>query len=315
MKNLMTGKDAAKTKINKFEIKDSFLHRENVVGYAFIAPWLIGFFAFTLIPILASLYFSFTNYDLLSAPKLTGLDNYVKMFTNDPKFFKSMGTTLIYVATAVPLRLAFALAVAMIFTYKTKFEGLYRAIYYLPSLVGGSVAIAVLWRRLFDADGIFNAVLSVFGVHSHTNWLGNPNTSLWTLVLLFVWQFGSPMLIFLAGLKQIPAELYEAANADGAKPVQKFFRITFPMLTPIIFFNLIMQIITGFTIFTQSFIISNGTGAPLDSLLLYSLYLYRRAFVFFDMGYGCAMAWVLLLVVALTTVTTFATKKFWVYDE
>lgn len=293
----------------------SFFQNDNVVGYVFISPWLLGFFAFTIIPILASLFLSFTSYDLLSAPKITGLDNYIKMFTNDSKFWKSLNVTLIYVVTAVPLRLIFALAIAMIFTYRTRMEGLYRAIYYLPSLVGGSVAIAVLWKRMFGKDGILNAILSIFGVDSSINWIGNPKTSLLTLIILFVWQFGSPMLIFLAGLKQIPTSLYEAANVDGAKSYQKFFRITLPMLTPIIFFNLVMQTITAFTIFTQSFVISNGTGAPLDSLLLYSLYLYRKAFIFFDMSYGCALAWVLLLVVGITTAVLFATKKLWVYDD
>lgn len=292
-----------------------FLQQSDVVGYIFISPWLLGFLAFMVLPMLASLYFSFTSYDLLSAPSFVGVDNYVQMFTDDDKFLSSLSVTFLYVLAAVPLRLVFALFVALIFTVKTRTEAIYRAVYYLPSLVGGSVAVAVLWKRLFGSDGILNAILTVFGLHATTNWLGNPKTAIWTLILLFVWQFGSPMLIFLAGLKQIPAELYEAANVDGAGKIRKFFMITLPLLTPILFFNLVMQTITAYTIFTQSFIISNGTGAPLDSLLLYALYLYRKAFVFFDMGYGCALAWILLLIVGVTTAITFWTKRFWVYAE
>jgi len=293
----------------------SFWENRNVAGYLFISPWLIGFLIFTLIPMLMSLYYSFTNYKLGMDHQFVGLQNYINLFQNDPKFVVSMKNTLIYVVTSVPLRLLFALIIALLFTYKTKIEGLYRAVYYLPSLIGGSVAIAVLWKRLFASDGILNALLALVGVEVSTNWLGNPSTSLWTLVLLAAWQFGSPMLIFLAALKQIPSELYEAAKVDGANKVQSFFRITLPMLTPIIFFNLVMQMITAFTIFTQSYVISGGTGAPLDSLLLYSLYLYRRAFVFFDMGYASAMAWILVIIISIFTAIAFGSKKLWVYSE
>lgn len=292
-----------------------FWENRNVAGYIFIAPWLIGFLVFTLIPMLMSLYYSMTNYKLGMDYQFIGLKNYVDLFTSDPKFMKSLKNTMIYVVTSVPLRLLFALIIALLFTYKTRIEGLYRAVYYLPSLIGGSVAIAVLWKRLFASDGILNALLALIGIEVSTNWLGNPSTSLWTLVLLAAWQFGSPMLIFLAALKQIPMELYEAAKMDGAGKVQSFFKITLPMLTPIIFFNLVMQMITAFTIFTQSYVISGGTGAPLDSLLLYSLYLYRRAFVFFDMGYASAMAWILVLIVGIFTAVAFGTKRLWVYTE
>jgi multiple sugar transport system permease protein len=317
---ILTGQPGKKIEGNACDMekvkKGNFFQKDdNIAGYLFISPWLFGFFAFTIIPLLASFFYSFTSYDLLSAPKFVGLENYFKMCTNDDLFLQSMGTTLVFVVAGVPLRLIFALAIAMLFTYKTKLEGIYRAVYYLPSLIGGSVAIAVLWKRLFGADGIFNAILAILGINTNMNWLGNPNTSLWTLILLFVWQFGSPMLIFLAGLKQIPVQLYEAANIDGANSFQRFCRVTLPQLTPIIFFNIVMQMITAFTIFTQSFVISNGTGAPLNSLLLCSLYLYRCAFVFFDMGYGCALAWAMLLVVALATVIIFVTKKIWVYED
>lgn len=291
------------------------LSSDNISGYVFIGPWLIGFFAFTLIPILASLYFSFTNYDMLSAPKFVGFDNYIKMFTNDEKFVKSIGITFFFVFVSVPLRLIFALAVAMLFTRHSRMVGIYRAVYYIPSIIGGSVAVAVLWKRIFGDDGVINAVLFAFGFQSKTNWIGNPDTALWTLILLAVWQFGSSMLIFLAGLKQIPESYYEAAVMDGATPMKKFVKITLPMLSPVIFFNLVNQFIAGFMSFTQSFIISNGSGDPLNSLLLYALYLYQKAFSFYEMGYGSAMAWVMLVVIGGLTAIIFKSSGSWVYYE
>jgi multiple sugar transport system permease protein len=228
--------------------KKSFWDRSNVAGYVFISPWLIGFLVFTLIPMLASLYYSFTDYNLLGPPDFVGLANYEEMFTADAKFIQSIKVTLKFVAISVPLRLLFALFIAMLFTVKTRIEGMYRAVYYLPSLIGGSVAIAVLWRRVFAADGIFNSILGLIGIEAASNWLGNPKTSLMTLIVLAAWQFGSPMLIFLAALKQIPQQLYEAAKIDGANSVQVFFRITLPLLTPIIFFNFVMQMIVAFPV-------------------------------------------------------------------
>ena len=293
----------------------NFMEKDNVVGYVFIMPFVIGFLVFTLYPVLSSLYYSFTKYDLLSAPEFRGMRNYVNIFTKDPKFVKTLTVTFFYVFVSVPLRLAFALAVAMLFTYKTKLSAIYRAVYYIPSLVGGSVAIAVLWQRLFGDNGIMNLLLSLIGIHSTTNWLGNPSTSLWTIIILSVWQFGSSMLIFLAGLKQIPVSYYEAAEMDNANAWKKFLNITLPMLTPVIFFNLIMQLINGFMSFTQTFIISKGSGAPLDSLLLYSLYLYQQAFGYYNMGYGCALAWIMLIIIAFFTMLIFRSSSNWVYYE
>ncbi|ANX02098.1 ABC transporter permease [Thermoclostridium stercorarium subsp. leptospartum DSM 9219] len=288
---------------------------DNVVGYIFILPFVIGFLAFTLYPIISSFYFSFTRYDLLSSPRFIGLENYKEMFIEDPKFWHSFGITCLYVVVSVPLRLIFALLVAMILSKTTKLTGLYRAVYYIPSLLGGSVAVSVLWKRIFSDTGAVNAILRLFGIYSDTNWIGNPDTALLTLILLAVWQFGSSMLIFLAGLKQIPRTYYEAADVDGAKPVQKFFKITLPMLSPVIFFNLVMQTITGFMTFTQTFIISNGSGAPLDSLLLYALYLYQQAFGYYRMGYGSAMAWFMLFIIGALTALAFKTSSSWVYYE
>jgi multiple sugar transport system permease protein len=292
-----------------------FFEKDNVVGYVFISPFVIGFLAFTLYPVLSSLYYSFTRYDLLSPPEFIGMKNYVVMFTKDIKFWPSLGTTFLFVFVSVPLRLAFALGVAMLFTYKTKLSGLYRAVYYVPSLIGGSVAIAVLWQRLFGDNGVMNALLSLIGIHTTTNWLGNPDTSLSTIIVLAIWQFGSSMLIFLAGLKQIPISYYEAADIDSASGWEKFIHITLPMLTPVIFFNAIMQLINGFMSFTQTFIISHGSGAPLDSLLLYSLYLYQQAFSYYKMGYGSALAWVMLIIIAIFTALLFKSSNKWVYYE
>ena len=216
--------------------------RESLEGYGFISPWLIGFFIFTLYPIIASLYFSFTDYDLLSSPVLTGFANY-KALIRDELFWKSLGVTFHYAFVSVPLRVLFALCIAMLFTRKTNFIGIYRAIYYIPSIIGGSVAVAVMWRRLFVKEGLVNAILNSIGIFSDISWIGNPKTAIWTLIILAIWQFGSSMLIFLAGLKQIPVSYYEAAHIDGANWFHRFFSITLPQLTPLIFFNLISLII------------------------------------------------------------------------
>jgi multiple sugar transport system permease protein len=288
--------------------------RETITGYIFISPWLIGFLVFTLLSLLGSLYLAFTDYNLTSAPEWVGLDNFQTMFFDDVRYWRSVKATFFYVFTAVPARLVFALAVAMVLNTYRRGVSFYRAAYYAPSIIGGSVAVALMWRRIFASEGLVNAALTFFGIPADTAWIGRPETAIWTLILLGVWQFGSPMLIFLAGLRQIPESLYESANIDGASSWQKFVRITIPLLSPVIFFNLIMQLISGFLVFTQALIITNG--GPLDTTLFYALYLYQRAFVTFQMGYGTAMAWALLLIVALFTAITFKTSSRWVfYDD
>jgi multiple sugar transport system permease protein len=290
------------------------LGEHHLAGYLFIAPWLIGFFAFTFIPIAASLVLAFTNYNILSpSPHWIGVRNFERMFSHDPRYWMSVRQTFYFAFTSVPLKLAFALALAMLMTAPRRLVGVYRAAYYLPSIVGANVAVAVMWRQIFGTDGVVNAVLAAVGLPAHTSWLGNPATAVWTVIALAVWEFGSPMLIFLAGLKQIPAELYEAAAIDGAGMLARFTRVTFPLLTPIIFFNFVVQMIFGFTVFTSAFIISNGTGSPLDTLLFYPLYLYQKGFRDFEMGYAAAMAWVLLVVTALLTAVIFKTSRYWVF--
>ena len=287
------------------------LVKDNLTSYAFLVPWLIGFGVLTFYPMIYSLYLSFTQYNVLQPPKWIGLRNFFVMFVGsdeypkDTRFLNSLVVTFKFVFVSVPLKLAFALMVAMLMNQKLRLISFYRTIYYIPTLLGGSVAIAVLWRRLFAADGIVNSILrAVFAVDPPA-WISDPQYSLGTLILLAVWQFGSPMIIFLAGLKQIPNEYYEAASVDGAGKVRQFFSITLPSLSPIIFFNLVMQMISAFQSFTQAFIVSGGTGGPIDSTMFYSLYLYLKGFAFYEMGYASAMAWILLLIIAILTGLTF----------
>lgn len=286
--------------------------RENLGSYAFLVPWLLGFLVLTLYPMMYSLYLSFTKFNIRTPPEWIGLRNYLVMFTGtdalpkDERFLNSVFVTFKFVFISVPLKLVFALAVAMLMNKKLKMIGRYRALYYIPTLLGGSVAIAVLWRRLFAGDGLINMILSgVFGLENLPAWISNPKYSLYTLILLAVWQFGSPMIIFLAGLQQIPREYYEASSVDGAGKVRQFLAITLPSLSPIIFFNFVMQMISAFQSFTQAFIVSGGSGGPLDSTMFYSLYLYIKGFGFSEMGYAAAMAWVLLIIIAGLTAISF----------
>jgi multiple sugar transport system permease protein len=285
-----------------------------LAGYLFLLPWLVGFFFLTLGPTLSSLYLSFTDFDLLQVPRWIGLSNYARMFTGDPRFWGAVKVTLVYVLFSVPAKLAFALAVAVLLDKGIRGLTVYRALFYLPSLLGASVAIAVLWRQIFSADGIVNAVLAFFGF-TGPSWISNPDTAIYTLVLLSVWQFGSPMIIFLAGLRQIPQDLYEASSMDGASKWRQFRRITLPLLAPVIFFNLVLQTIDAFKAFTSAFIVSGGTGGPIDSTLFYTLYLYEEGFGNFRMGYASAMAWVLLIAIAVFTAAAFLTSKYWVFYE
>ncbi len=294
--------------------KGSFkIENENMVGYLLLAPWLMGFILMYIIPMVASIYFSFTNYTLLNQPKFIGLENYKRMFFEDETFWKSLGVTFYYVFALVPLRLAFALFIAMVLNSKRKFLGLYRTLYYIPSIIGGSVAVSIVWKQIFGNKGVVMSLLELVGIHQDLSMIGNPATAIWTIIALGIWQFGSSMLIFLAALKQIPHSLYESANMDGASPWKKFITITIPMMTPVIFFNLILQIINSFRAFTESFIITQG--GPLDSTLFYVLNLYRRAFTYFDMGYSSAMAWVLVIVISVFTIFIFKTQTSWVYYE
>lgn len=287
--------------------------KNNWAGYLFLSPWLLGILAFTAIPMGASLYLSFTEYDMFTSPKWTGLDNYISMF-QDQKWQNSLVVTLKYVLIGVPLQLSFALGVALLLNQGIRGLKFYRAIYYVPSLFGGSVAIAILWRQIFGGDGLVNKFLQIFGVEGKS-WISSSDTALYTLIVLMIWQFGSSMIIFLAGLKQVPTELYESSTIDGAGPVKQFFSITLPLITPVVFFNLVMGIIGAFQAFTPAYIVSGGTGGPLDSTLFYTLYLYQKGFTHFQMGFASALAWFLLVAIAIITALVFLTSKKWVYYQ
>lgn len=286
--------------------------RNNLTGYLFIAPFLFGFFVLTLFPMLQSFYFSFTDYSLLEPGRWVGMSNYEKMFTSDPKFLKSLGVTFTYVIFAVPLKLAFALLVAMLLNKNIKGMTIYRTLIYFPSIIGSSIAVSVLWKNIFGIEGFVSKLLGVVGFEN-LGLVTNPDTALSTLVILQAWQFGSAMIIFLAGLKQIPKELYEASSADGAGVFRKFFNITLPMLSPVLLFNLILGIINSFQMFTQAFVITKG--GPMNSTYMYALYLYEKAFGAFQMGYASALAWVLLIIIGIATLINFTVSKYWVFYE
>jgi multiple sugar transport system permease protein len=284
---------------------------EKAAAYAFLTPWLIGLLVITIGPMIASLYLAFTRYDLLTAPTWTGLTNFRNLFA-DPRFMTAVTVTVRYVVISVPLVIVVSLAVAMFLNRAIRFLAVYRALFYIPSLLGSSVAIAILWRQVFGDSGIVDRVLGFVGIH-HGSFIGDPSTSLYTLISLNLWAFGGTMVIFLAGLRQVPAGLYEAAAVDGAGAWSRFWHITLPSLSPLIFFNLLLNTVHAFQSFTSAYIVSGGNGGPADSTLLYTVYLYQRGFVDFRMGYAAAMAWLLLAVLAVITAILFATARFWVH--
>ena len=277
----------------------------------FLGPWLIGLVLIVAGPLLASLYLSLTDYDLLTDPVFIGLENYRAMF-DDPRLLNSLRVTFTYVAVSVPLQLAAALGLALLLDRGMRGLALYRSVFYLPSLLAGSVAVAILWRQIFGTTGLVNQFLALFGIQGQ-GWVSHPDYALGTIITLEVWAFGAPMIIFLAGLRQIPEMYYEAASIDGASKLRQFFSITIPMLTPIIFFNLVLQVIGTFQSFTQAFVISGGTGGPADSTMFYTLYLYQQGFANLNMGYASAMAWLLLVIIAVMTALNFFLSKYWVF--
>ena len=281
--------------------------------YIFLAPWIIGLLLFTTIPLACSFYFSFTNYSLIGASNFVGLANYKNLF-EDPRYLKSISVTLRYVFWGVPLSLIFALAIALLLNRKMHGIALYRAVYYIPSLFGGSVAIAILWRKIFGTEGLINTLLLNLGI-TGPSWISDPRYALSTLIILRVWQFGSPMVIFLAALKQVPKELYESADIDGAGKIRKFFNITLPLISSVVLYNLVMQLISAFQTFTPAYVVSRGTGGPVDSTLFYTLYLYEKGFSNFEMGYASAMAWILVIIIASATAISFLMSRRFVYYE
>jgi multiple sugar transport system permease protein len=292
--------------------------REAVAFYLTISPWLIGFIAFTVIPIAISFYLSFTQWNVLTAPQWIGLGNYVRMFTNDPDFYQSLKVTFAYAITSVPLRMIVALFLAVLLNEATKGMAFFRTSFYIPAIVA-SVAAAVLWQWILNPRfGPLNGLLSVFGIKGPA-WFSDPDWALWGLVLMSAWGVGGEMLIFLAGLKGIPKQLYEAAEVDGAGRLSRFRFITLPMLSSTMFFNFVMSVIGAFQTFDSAFVISTARaglpGSPAKSTLFYLLHLYDAGFKSLEMGYATALAWVLFTIILVITVIINRTSDRWVYYE
>jgi len=285
---------------------------ENRAAYMFLLPWFLGLFGITIIPVVASLVLSFTDYDVLSAPNFIGLDNYEKLLTDDRRYMNAVRVTVQFVGWSVPLILVFSLTIAVMLNRGLRGLAIYRSLFYLPSLIGASVGIGILWREVFGDQGVYNDLIALFGIEGR-DWISHPRYALSAVIGLNVWTFGASMVIFLAALRQIPDSYYEAASIDGANAWQRFWRITLPLITPVIFFNMVLLTINSFQAFTQAFVVSRGTGGPVDSTLLYTVYLYSRAFTHLDMGLGSAMAWILLLAIAVMTAIIFWTARFWVF--
>lgn len=279
-------------------------------GYLFIIPWILGFLIFQFYPLLQSLWYSFTDYKLLRDATFAGLGNYVDIFTKDINFRNSVKVTLISLFMRVPLRITIALFVGILLNAKLRGIGLYRTIYYLPSIFGGSVAISVVWRFLFMKEGLVNQMLGNLGIPAY-DWLGSTETALFVVNLVSVWQFGASMVIFLAGLKQVPEELYEAARIDGATALHRFFRITLPQISSVLFFNIVMQTINALQEFTTPFVITRG--GPAKSTYLYTMMIYENGFKYYKMGYASALSWLLFIAILMITGVLFITSKYWVH--
>ncbi len=295
--------------------------QEGSSAYLFLLPWIVGFFAFSLIPMASSLLLSFSDYNLFDEPRFVGFENFFYMFDSDWHFPAALGVTFRYVFIAVPFQLAVSLVLAFVLNRGIPGLSVFRTVFYVPSLLGSSVAVGILWRQVFGAEGLLNSFLVGMGLDSFagTSWIAEPRYALWTIILLRVWQFGSPMIIFLAGLKQIPQELLESAEIAGASRFQRTRMIVLPMLSPIILFNFIMQIISAFKVFTEAFIVSGGAsgggvvGGTLDSLLFYTIHIYSEGFVKFRMGYASALSWLLLVMISGFTLVSFRISSKWVY--
>lgn len=288
------------------------LDKESVAGYVFILPFIVGLFVFIAFPFFTSLYLAFTQYNILSDPVFIGIENFRYMFFEDKLFWTAFTVTFKFAVIQVPIKLLVSLGVALILSKKTKAIPVYRAAMYIPSLMGGSVAIALTWKQLFSFHGAINGIGSYLGL-APVKWLNDIHTALGVLIGLGVWQFGSSMLIFLAAIKNVPQSYHEAAIVDGAGPVKRFFKIVFPMITPIFFFNLVNQIIGSFQAFNSSYLITQGK--PLNTTLYYGVHLYNRAFSYYEMGYGSAMAWFMLVIIAVLTALVFRSSSAWVYYE
>lgn len=286
------------------------MYENKKLGFLFVLPFVLGVLLFKLFPFVASLALSFTQYDLIDPPQFIGLENYKELVASDPLFRKSLGVTLTFAVLAVPFRVGFALFIAHVLNFKLRGINFFRSAFYLPSILGGSIAVAVLWRFIFSKNGLVNLILTQLGMDP-IPWLADEHFSMWTIVLLFTWQFGSAMVIFLAALQNVPVSLYEAAECDGASKRQQFFKITVPLITPVIFFNMIMQMVQAFQEFNGPYLITEG--GPLSSTYVLALYIYDQSFRFFNLGYGAALSWVLFALVAGLAGISFWSSKYWVF--
>ncbi|WP_395704234.1 carbohydrate ABC transporter permease [Aquabacterium sp.] len=286
------------------------MYENKRIGFLFVLPFVLGVLGFKLFPFVMSLALSLTEYDVFSPPQFVGLANYVEIVAKDQVFRQSLGVTLLFVGLAVPLRVGFALFIAHVLNFKLRGINFFRSAFYLPSILGGSIAVAVLWRFIFSQRGLVNLVLAKIGIEPIL-WLADERWSIWTVVTLFTWQFGSSMVIFLAALQNVPQSLYEAAEIDGANKWQQFTRITVPLITPVIFFNLVMQLVQGFQEFNGPYMVTEG--GPLHSTYVLSLYIYEECFKYFNLGYGAALSWVLFALVAGLSAVSFWTSKYWVF--
>lgn len=286
------------------------MYENRRLGFLLVLPFVLGVVLFKLFPFVMSFALSFTQYDLIDPPQVVGLDNYRELFTADPLFHQSLGVTLLFAVLAVPLRVGFALFIAHVLNYRLRGIHFFRAAFYLPSILGGSIATAVLWRFIFSKNGLVNLLLVQLGLEPIA-WLADEHYSLWTIVLLFTWQFGSAMVIFLAALQNVPTSLYEAAECDGASKWQQFWKITVPLITPVIFFNMIMQMVHAFQEFNGPYMITEG--GPLNSTYVLALYIYDQSFRFFNLGYGAALSWVLFALVGALSALSFWSSRYWVF--
>ncbi len=286
------------------------MYENKRLGFLFVLPFVLGVLGFKLFPFVMSFALSFTQYDIIDPPIFTGLENYRELFGEDLLFRKSLGVTMLFAVLAVPLRVGFALFIAHVLNFQLRGINYFRAAFYLPSILGGSIAVAVLWRFIFAKYGLVNGILAKLNIEPIA-WLADENFSMWTIVLLFTWQFGSAMVIFLAALQNVPQSLYEAAEIDGASRNQQFWKITVPLITPVIFFNMIMQMVQAFQEFNGPYAITEG--GPLNSTYVLALYIYDQSFRFFNLGYGAALSWVLFGLVAGLSALSFWSSRYWVF--
>lgn len=291
-------------------MKKSIISNRNNKAFFYLAPWIIGMLLLQIYPFIKSFYYSLTNYNAMSDPAFVGFSNYITLFTKDNEFRKSLWATVQYAVFTVPCKIIMSLLIAILLNKSRKGIGILRTIYYLPSLFGGSIAVAILWKVMFMDNGMVNAMLNAIGI-STVSFFGDPNTALPTLSSLEVWQFGSSMVMFLAALKQVPASLYEAAEIDGSGKIKSFFSITVPQISPIIFFCIIMQTINALQNFTSAFVITQG--GPVKSTYMLGLKLYNDGFLYWKMGYASATSWIIFLLVLVFTLVLFGTSKYWVF--